>query len=171
MSPTLSVTKVLLEVPHDWETTCFATEMHLLDPFFIQRRFPLNPESSRTLIVLFLTFSPELTLGSGFCARSDHVFLLFSFELVQFSSYFFDLDANFYGNRRFLVFREKFLSPREFSSETLALSVFWWEGIPSLDLAFHKLHLFLQEMLITATTSVTLPVFAVLQFHQPLCYH
>jgi hypothetical protein len=45
---------------------------------FIKRRFPLDPESSRTLIVLFLTYSPELTLGSGVLAQSEHVFLLFS---------------------------------------------------------------------------------------------
>ncbi len=80
------------------------SEMRLLDPFFIKRRSPLDPESSRTLIVIFLTFSPELTLGSGFWARSEHVLLLFSSKLVLFSSNFFDLDANFFGNRPFLVF-------------------------------------------------------------------
>ena len=32
----------------------------------MKRRSPLDPESSRTQIVAFLTFSPELTLGSGF---------------------------------------------------------------------------------------------------------
>jgi hypothetical protein len=72
-------------------------EMRLLDSFFMKRRSPLDPESSRTLIVLFLTYSPELTLGSGFLAQSEHVFLLFSMKLVQFSSNFFDLDANFFG--------------------------------------------------------------------------
>ena len=47
-------------------------------PFFINRRSPLDPESSKTLIVLFLTFSPELTLGSCFLVRSELVFLHFT---------------------------------------------------------------------------------------------
>jgi hypothetical protein len=50
MSLTLSVMKVPLEVPHDRETTCFTTEMHLLDPFFMKRRSPLDPESCRVVI-------------------------------------------------------------------------------------------------------------------------
>ncbi len=79
-------------------------EMCLLDPFFMKRRSPLDPESSRTLIVLFLTYNPELTLGSGILVQSECVFLLFSIELVQFSSNFFDLDANFFGIRSFLNF-------------------------------------------------------------------
>ncbi len=58
--------------------------------FFMKRRIPLDPESSRTLIVLFLTCSPELTLGSGILAQSEHVFQPFSFKLVQFRSNFFD---------------------------------------------------------------------------------
>jgi hypothetical protein len=57
-------------------------EMHLLDPFFMKRRSPIDPESSRTLTVLFLTYSPELTLGSGVSAQSENVFLLFSSKLV-----------------------------------------------------------------------------------------
>ncbi len=87
MLPTLSVMKVPLEVPHDWGTTRFTTVMCLLDPFFMKRRSPLDPESSRTLIVLFLTYSPELMLRSGFLAQSEHVFLLFSSKLVRFSSH------------------------------------------------------------------------------------
>ena len=74
MSPTLSVTKVPLDVPHDGGTTHLTTEMRLLNPFLIKRRSPLDPESSRTLIVLFLTYSPELMLGSGFLAQSERVF-------------------------------------------------------------------------------------------------
>ncbi len=70
----------------------------------MKRRSPLDPESSRTLIVLFLTYSPELTLGSGVLVRSEHVFLPFSSKLVQFSSNFFDFDANFYGIQPFLDF-------------------------------------------------------------------
>ncbi len=70
----------------------------------MKRRSPLDQESSRTLIVLFLTYSPELTLGSGLLVQSEHVFLLFSIKLVQFSSNFFDLDANFFGIRPFLDF-------------------------------------------------------------------
>jgi hypothetical protein len=61
----------------------------------------------------------------------------------------------------FSFFGESFLSPQEFSSGKLACSAFWQESLSSLDLAFHKLHLFLQKMLITMTTAVTLPVFAV----------
>jgi hypothetical protein len=117
-------------------------EMHLLDPFFIKRRSPLNPESSRTLIVLFLTFSSELMLGSGFLAQSKRVFLLFSFKLVLFSSNFFDLDANFFDDQPFHVFGERFLSPREFSSGKSAFYTFWQESFLSLDLAFRELHLF-----------------------------
>jgi hypothetical protein len=79
-------------------------EMHLPDPFFMKRRSPLDPESSRTLIVLFLTYSPELMLGSGVLAQSEHVYLLFSIKLVQFSSNFFNLDANFFGIGPFLDF-------------------------------------------------------------------
>jgi hypothetical protein len=57
--------------------------MHLLDPFYMKRRSPLDPESNRTLIVLFLTYSPELALGSGILVQSERVFLLFSIKLVQ----------------------------------------------------------------------------------------
>jgi hypothetical protein len=75
-----------------------------MDPFLIKRRSPLDPESSRTLIVLFLTFSPELILGSGILAWPECVFLLFSSKLVQFSSNFFDLDANIFCIQPFLDF-------------------------------------------------------------------
>jgi hypothetical protein len=78
--------------------------MRLLGPFFVKRKSPLDPESSRTLIVLFLTYSPELTLGSGVLAQSEHVFLLFNIKLVQFSSNLFNLDANFFGIWPFLDF-------------------------------------------------------------------
>ncbi len=87
--PTLSVVKVPLEVPHDWGTTSYTIEMHFLDPFFMKRRSPLDPKTSRTLIVLFLTYSPELMPGSGTTAWSEHVFLLLGIKLVQFSSNFF----------------------------------------------------------------------------------
>jgi hypothetical protein len=73
-------------------------------PFKKKKRSPLDPESSRTLIVLFLTYSPELILGSGVLAQSQRVFLLFSIKLVQFSSNFFNLDANFFDIRPFLDF-------------------------------------------------------------------
>ncbi len=92
--------------------------------FFMKKRFPLDPESSRTLIVLYLTFSPELTLGSGILAQSEHALLLVSSKLVQFSSKFFNLDANFFSIRPFLNFWERFLGPREFSSRKSALSTF-----------------------------------------------
>ncbi len=79
-------------------------DMRLLDPFFKKRRSPLDPESSRTLIVLFLTYSPELSLRSGTTAQSECVFLLFSTKLVLFSFNFFELGANLFGIRPFLVF-------------------------------------------------------------------
>jgi hypothetical protein len=44
----------------------------------------------------------------------------------------------------------------------LALSAFWQEGFLFPRLAPRNLHLFLLKMLITVTTAVTLPVFAVL---------
>jgi hypothetical protein len=42
-------------------------------------------------------------------ARAEHVFLLFSFKLVQFSSNFHNLDANFFGVQPFLDFEKGFL--------------------------------------------------------------
>jgi hypothetical protein len=81
-------------------------------------------------------------LGSGFLAQSEHVFLLISSKLVQFSSNFFDLVANFFGNRPFLVFEERFLGPREFFSGKWTLSTFWQEGLSFPDLALRKLLFF-----------------------------
>jgi hypothetical protein len=97
-------------------------------------------------------------LGSLFLAHSEHVCLLFSFVLMLFSSNFFDLNVNFFGNQPFFIFGERFLGLRENSSRKLALSAFWQEGISFLDLALCKSHLFLLKMLITATAAVTLPV-------------
>ncbi len=145
MLPTLSVLKVPLEVPHDWGTTRFTTDMHLLDPIFKKRRSPLDPESSRTLIVLFLTYSPKLLPKSGSMAQSEHVFLLFSFKLVLFSSNFFNLGANFFGIWPFLNFWERFRDPWVFSWKKLALSAFWQEGLSFPRLALRNLHLFLKN--------------------------
>ena len=128
----------------------------------MKRRSPPDPESSRTLIVLFLTYSPELMLGSGVLAQSERVFLLFSIKLVQLSSNFFDLDANFFSIRPFLDFWEGLLDLRVFSSGKLALSAFWHEGLSFTRLALRNSHLLFLKMLITATTTVTLLVFAVL---------
>jgi hypothetical protein len=114
MSPTLSVTKVPLEVPHDCGTTRFATEMHLLDSSFITRRSPLDPESSRTHIVLFLIFRPELTLGSGYLAQSERVFLLFIPKLLLFSSNFFDLNADLFSTSLFSFSEKGFLVHENF---------------------------------------------------------
>ncbi len=91
-------------------------------------RSPLDPESSRTHIVLVLTFRLELMLGSGVLAQPERVFLLFCSKLAQFSSNFSNLDAIFLSIRPFLNFRERFICPREFSSRKLALSAFWQEG-------------------------------------------
>ncbi len=131
-------------------------------PFFMKRRSPLDPESSRTLIVLFLTYGPELTLGSGALAQSERVFLLFSIKLVQFSSNFFNLDPNLFSIRPFLNFWERLLDPRVFSSGKLALFAFWQEGHLYPRLALCNWHLFFLKMLITPITAVTFPVFAVL---------
>jgi hypothetical protein len=100
-------------------------------------------------------------LDQVFLAQPERVFLLFSSKLVQFSSNFFDLDANFFGIRPFLNFWERFLGPREFPSEKSALSAFWQEGFWFPRLALRNLHLFPLRMLITTTTAVTLLVFAV----------
>jgi hypothetical protein len=54
------------------------------------------------------------------------------------------------------------LNLRVFPSGISALSPFWQEGFSFPQLALQNLHLFLLKMLITATTAVTLPVFAVL---------
>jgi hypothetical protein len=88
-------------------------------------------------------------------------FLLFSSKLVLFSSNLFDLDANFFGIWTFLVFLERYLGPWEFSSGKSALSAILQEGFPFPRLELRNLHLFLLEMLITATTTVTLMVFVV----------
>ena len=70
----------------------------------MKRTSPLDPESSRTLIVLFLTYSLELLLKSGSTARSERLFLLFSIKFVLLRYNFFDLVANFFGVRPFLDF-------------------------------------------------------------------
>jgi hypothetical protein len=127
----------------------------------MKRRSSLDPELSTTLLVLFLTLSPELTLGSGFLAQSERVVLLFSSKLVQLRSNFFDLGANFFGNLPYLIFDERFLGPREFSSGKSALSIFLQEGFSFLELLLRKLHPFFLKMLTTTTTAVTFPVFAV----------
>jgi hypothetical protein len=94
-------------------------------------------------------------------AHSEHVFLLFSIKLVQFSSNLFNLGANFFGIRPFLDFWERLLDPRVFFSRKLALSAFGREGLSFPRLALCNLHLYFLKMLITATTVVTFPVFAV----------
>jgi hypothetical protein len=75
--------------------------------------------------------------------------------------FFFNFGTNFFGNRTFLVFCKRFLNSQEICSGKLALSSFWQVSFSFPGLAFHELHFFLQKMLITATTAVTLPVFAV----------
>jgi hypothetical protein len=95
----------------------------------MKRRSPLDPESSRTLIVLFLTYSPELTLGSGVLAQSERVFLLFRIKLVQFSSNFFNLDANFFGIRPFLDFLRKASQSTGIFLQKIGSSAFWREGL------------------------------------------
>jgi hypothetical protein len=108
-----------------------------------------------------LTYSPELSPGSGTTAQSERVFLLFSIKLARFSSNFFDLGANFFGIQPFLDFCERYRNRRVFSCKKMALSTFWQEGLSFLRLALYNLHLFRLKRLIIVTTAVTLPVFAV----------
>jgi hypothetical protein len=49
-----------------------------------------------------------------------------------------------------------------FSSGKSALSAFWQDGFSFLQLALRNLHLFPLKMLITVTTAINLPVFALL---------
>ena len=85
ISSTFLVLKVPLEVPHDSGTALFTTGMYLLDPFFKKRRSPLEPVSSRSLIVLCLTISLSLASSSGGWAS-------FRCCLDQFRPNFFELD-------------------------------------------------------------------------------
>ncbi len=82
--PTLFVTKVPLEVPHDCGTALLITGMCFKAPFFKKRRSPLDPESSRTLIVLLLTISSLLTLLSCLTVRfrRDLAIFCLGFDLV-----------------------------------------------------------------------------------------
>jgi len=54
MSPTFVVLKVPLEVPHDSGIALLTKGMHSVDPFSTKKRSPLEPVSSRTLMVLFV---------------------------------------------------------------------------------------------------------------------
>jgi hypothetical protein len=58
--------------------------------------------------------------------------------------------------------RKTLLGLREFSSGKTALSTFWQEGSSFPQLALHNCVLLSLQMLIIVTTTVTLPVFAVL---------
>jgi hypothetical protein len=90
MSPTLSVTKVPLEVLHDSGVALLITGMLLEAPFKIKRRSPLKPKSSRTLIDLFLTISLLLLSFSCFLAQIRLELANFSFFLAQSGANFFD---------------------------------------------------------------------------------
>jgi hypothetical protein len=114
---------VLLEVLHDSGTALLTTGMYLLDSFSKKRRFPLDPVSRRTMIVLCLAISLSLVSSGGSWTSFGH----FS---DQFRSNFFDLDSN-------LVFSALIL-----------------------ELASIELPLALPYKCITATTTVTFPVFA-----------
>jgi hypothetical protein len=86
-SPTFLVLKVPLEVHHDFGTALLTTGMYLLDPFFRNRRSPLEPVSKRTLIVLCLTTSCSLVSSGGGWAS-------FRCFLDQFRPNFFNLYSN-----------------------------------------------------------------------------
>jgi hypothetical protein len=61
----------------------------------------------------------------------------------------------------FSIFRERLLDSQVFSSGISALSAFLQESLSFLRLMLRNLHFFLLKVLITATTAVTFPVFAV----------
>ena len=70
MSATLLVKKVPLEVPQECGTALLTVAMLFLATFFKKGRSPLDPESSRTLIVRFWTLRPWLGPFLGPSARS-----------------------------------------------------------------------------------------------------
>ncbi len=55
ISPTFLVRKVPLEEPHDCGAALFVHGMYFWDSFLMKRMSPLDPVSSSTLIVFFLT--------------------------------------------------------------------------------------------------------------------
>jgi hypothetical protein len=71
-SPTLLVLKVPLEVLQDSGTALLTMGMYLLDPFSEKRRFPLDPVSRRTQIVLCLIISLLLVSFGGGLASFRH---------------------------------------------------------------------------------------------------
>jgi hypothetical protein len=74
-------------VPHDSGTALFTTGIYLLDPFFKKRRSPVDPVSSRTLLVVYLTNSLLLAPSNGSKAS-------FRGFLDQSRPNFFDLDPS-----------------------------------------------------------------------------
>jgi hypothetical protein len=92
---------------------------------------------------------------------SKRVFLLFSSKLVQFSSNFFDLDANFFGIWPFLNFlRKAFQSTGIFLWKICSFHLLARRLLIS-EISAPQLASFFLKMLITLTTAVTLPVCAV----------
>ncbi len=89
-----------------------------MDHFFTKRKYLLISESSRTLIVLFLTFSPFLMCRSGMLAQFGHVLACFSIRLVIFSSYSFDVGAKICKICPSLFSEKGFLTRGNFSPET-----------------------------------------------------
>jgi hypothetical protein len=67
--------------------------MYLEAPFLVKRRFPLDPESRRTLIACFLAIRPMLWLSLGLFARAGRVLAKFSFNLVFLDAKSFELRA------------------------------------------------------------------------------
>ncbi len=92
ISSTFLVWKVPLEVPHDCGAALLVYGMYFCDPFLMKRRSPLDPVSSSTLIVFFLTICPSLAslVGSSSPIWCDlALFLYFFFEFSRL----FDLNS------------------------------------------------------------------------------
>jgi hypothetical protein len=135
MLPTLFVTKVPLEVPHDCGTALLITGMCFEAPFFKKRRSPLDPESSRTLLV-FLTISSLLTLLLCLTVQFWHDLAIFCLDfdpvLVKIT-YFI---AVFVFNLLFLRFR---LETVITATTAVTLPVFLRVTVFSLSLDTHVL--------------------------------
>ncbi len=100
MLPTLNVTKVPLEVPHDRGTALLRMGMSFYAPFFMKGRSLLEPESSRSLIVLFLTISISLVLFLCLAERFWHdlAYFCYKLDLLSANSFEFSTFTIFFAN-------------------------------------------------------------------------
>ncbi len=92
ISPTFLVWKVPLEVPHDCGAALFVYGMYFWDPFLMKSRSPLDPVSSNTLMVFFLTISPSLASLTGSLSPIWCDLALFLWFFFEFSRLFYLID-------------------------------------------------------------------------------